>query len=46
MLSAVYAECHIKAPYDDCHNAECPNTEHNYAECPFEGSSEKAGTTN
>jgi hypothetical protein len=41
MLSAVYAECHIKAPYDDYQYAECPN-----AERPIEGSSEKAWTTN
>ncbi len=29
MLTVTYAECHIKAPYAECHYAEC-----RYAECP------------
>jgi hypothetical protein len=28
MLTVTYAECHIKAPYAECHYAEC-----HYAEC-------------
>jgi hypothetical protein len=28
MLTVTYAECHIKAPYAECHYAEC-----RYAEC-------------
>jgi len=28
MLSFTYAECHLKAPYAECHYAECY-----YAEC-------------
>ncbi len=27
MLTVTYAECHIKAPYAECHFAECRNAE-------------------
>jgi hypothetical protein len=33
MLTVTYAECHIKAPYAECHYAECPYAECRYAEC-------------
>jgi hypothetical protein len=33
MLTVTYAECHIKAPYAECHYAECHYAEYRYAEC-------------
>ncbi len=33
MLTVTYAECLIKAPYDDCRYAECRYSERRYAEC-------------
>jgi hypothetical protein len=33
MLRVIYAECHIQAPYAECHYAECRYAECHYAEC-------------
>jgi hypothetical protein len=33
MLSVNYAECHIQAPYAECHFAECRYAECCYVEC-------------
>ncbi len=27
MLTVTYAECHTKAPYAECHSAECHGTD-------------------
>ncbi len=35
MLTVTYAECHIKAPYAECHYAECRHAECHYAECIY-----------
>ncbi len=33
MLSVIYAECHIKAPYAECRYTECHYAECRCAEC-------------
>jgi hypothetical protein len=33
MLNVTYDECHIKAPFAECHYAECRYAECRYAEC-------------
>ncbi len=33
MLSVIYAECHIKAPYAECCYAECRYAKCRYVEC-------------
>ncbi len=35
VLTVTYAECHIEAPYADCHYAECLYAECHYAECHY-----------
>jgi hypothetical protein len=47
MLSVVYAECHRKALYDECHYAECSAWcrgahEHGYISYSFSASSQIA----
>ncbi len=33
MLTVTYADCHISAPYAECHYAECHYAECCYAKC-------------
>ncbi len=36
LLTVTYAQCHIKAPYTECHYAECGGyAECRYAECRY-----------
>jgi hypothetical protein len=33
ILTATYAECHIKAPFAECRYAECPYADCRYVDC-------------
>jgi len=33
MLTVTYVDCHTKAPYAECHYAECRYDDFCYAEC-------------
>jgi hypothetical protein len=46
MLAVIYAECHLKALYAACYNAECRYVECHYAECRYDACRGTAVITN